>query len=36
MDYYAKKQTIHQDKIKELNKKTVAEGDAIIEYFGKK
>jgi hypothetical protein len=36
IDYYAKKQTIHQDKHKELIKKTVADGDAIIEYFVKK
>jgi hypothetical protein len=36
IDYYVKKQTIHQDKHKELNKKTIAEGDAIIEYFGNK
>jgi site-specific recombinase XerD len=36
IDYYAKKQTIHQDKNKELNKKTIAEGDAIIEYFENK
>jgi hypothetical protein len=36
IDYYAKKQTIHQDKHKESNKKTVADGDAIIDYFEKK
>ena len=36
IDYYVKKQTIHQDKHKELNKKTVAEGNSIIEYFDKK
>jgi hypothetical protein len=36
IDYYVKKQTIHQDKHKELNKKTTQEGDAIIEYFEKK
>jgi hypothetical protein len=36
IDYYVKKQTIHQDKHRELNKKTVADGDAIIEYFEKK
>jgi site-specific recombinase XerD len=36
IDYYVKKQTLHQDKHKESNKKTVAEGDAIIEYFENK
>jgi hypothetical protein len=36
IDYYVKKQTIHQDKHKELNKKKIAEGDAIIEYFENK
>jgi integrase len=36
IDYYVKKQTIHQDKYRELNKKTTQEGDAIIEYFEKK
>jgi len=36
IDYYAKKQTIHQDKNKELNKKTIQEGDTIIKYFENK
>jgi hypothetical protein len=36
IDYYVKKQTIHQDKHKELNKKSTQEGDAIIEYFENK
>jgi integrase len=36
IDYYVNKQTLHQDKHKELNKKTIQEGDAIIEYFEKK
>ena len=30
IDYYVKKQTIQQDKHRELNKKTTQEGDAII------
>jgi hypothetical protein len=30
IDYYVNKQTIHQDKHKELNKKTVAVGNSII------
>ena len=34
--YYVKKQTNHQDKHKELNKKSTQDGDAIIEYFEKK
>ena len=33
---YVNKQTLHQDKHRELNKKTTQEGDAIIEYFEKK
>jgi hypothetical protein len=36
IDYYAKKQTIHQDENRELNKKTTQEGDAIIDYFENK
>jgi hypothetical protein len=36
IDYYVNKQTLHQDKHRELNKKTTAEGNAIIEYFEKK
>jgi hypothetical protein len=36
IDYYVNKQILHQDKHKELNKKTTAERDAIIEYFEKK
>ena len=36
IDYYVNKQTLHQDKHRELNKKTIADGDAIIEYFEKK
>jgi len=36
IDYYVNKQTLHQDKHRELNKKTTAEGSAIIEYFEKK
>jgi integrase len=36
IDYYAKKQTIHQDKHKELNKKSTQEGNSIIEYFENK
>jgi hypothetical protein len=34
--YYVNKQTLHQDKHRELNKKTTQEGNAIIEYFEKK
>ena len=33
IDYYVKKQTIHQDENRELNKKTIAESYAIIKYF---
>ena len=36
IDYYVKKQTLHQDKHKELNKKTTQEGNGIIEYFENK
>jgi hypothetical protein len=36
IDYYVNKQTLHQDKHRELNKKTTTEGNAIIEYFEKK
>jgi hypothetical protein len=36
IDYYVNKQTIHQDKHRELNKKIIAEGDAIIKYFENK
>ena len=36
IDYYVNKQTLHQDKQRELNKNTTAEGNAIIEYFEKK
>jgi hypothetical protein len=36
IDYYVNKQTLHQDKHRELNKKTTQEGDAIIKYFEKK
>jgi hypothetical protein len=36
IDYYVNKQTLHQDKHRELNKKTTAEGNAIIEYFENK
>jgi hypothetical protein len=36
IDYYVNKQTIHQDKYREFNKKTIAEGDAIIKYFKNK
>jgi hypothetical protein len=36
IDYYVNKQTIHQDKHRKLNKKTIAEGDAIIKYFENK
>jgi hypothetical protein len=36
IDYYVKKQTIHQDKHKELNKKTTQEGNSIIEFFQNK
>jgi hypothetical protein len=36
IDYYVNKQTLHQDKHRELNKKTTQEGNAIIEYFEKK
>jgi hypothetical protein len=34
--YYVNKQTLHQDKHRELNKKTIQEGNAIIEYFKNK
>ena len=36
INYYVNKQTLHQDKHRELNKKTTAERSAIIEYFEKK
>ena len=36
IDYYVNKQTLHQDKHRELNKKSIAEGDAIIKYFENK
>jgi hypothetical protein len=36
IEHYAYEQTLHQDKHKELNKKTTQEGDAIIEYFENK
>jgi hypothetical protein len=36
IEHYAYEQKINQDKYRELNKKTTQEGDAIIEYFGKK
>jgi integrase len=36
IEHYAYEQKINQDKHKESNKKTVADGDAIIEYFEKK
>ena len=36
IDYYVNKQSFHQDRHEEINKKTIAEGDAIIEYFEKK
>jgi D-hexose-6-phosphate mutarotase len=36
IEHYAYEQKISQDEYKELNKKTTQEGDAIIEYFGKK
>jgi hypothetical protein len=36
IEHYAKKQTLHQDKHKELNKKTTQEGNSIIEYFENK
>jgi hypothetical protein len=36
IDYYVNKQTLHQDKHRELNTKTFAEGNSIIEYFEKK
>jgi hypothetical protein len=36
IDYYVKKQTLHQDKNRELNKKTIAEGNSIIKYFENK
>jgi len=36
IEHYAYEQTLHQDKHKELNKKSTQEGDAIIEYFEKK
>jgi hypothetical protein len=36
IDYYVNKQTLHQDKHRELNKKTTQEGNAIIEYFENK
>ena len=36
IDYYVNKQTLHQDKHRELNKKTTQEGNSIIEYFKNK
>jgi hypothetical protein len=36
IEHYVKKQTLHQDKHRELNKRTTQEGDAIIEYFENK
>ena len=36
IDFYVNKETLHQDKHRELNKKTTQEGDAIIEYFKNK
>jgi integrase len=36
IDYYVNKQTLHQDKHRELNKKTTTEGNAIIKYFENK
>jgi len=36
IDYYVNKQILHQDKHWELNKKTIAEKDAIIKYFENK
>ena len=36
IEHYAYEQKINQDKHRELNKKNVADGDAIIEYFEKK
>jgi integrase len=36
IEHYAYEQKINQDKHRELNKKSVAEGDAIIEYFENK
>ena len=36
IEHYAYEQKINQDKYRELNKKTTQEGDATIEYFGKK
>jgi hypothetical protein len=36
IDYYVNKQFLHQDKYREVNKKTIAEGDAVIKYFENK
>jgi site-specific recombinase XerD len=36
IDYNVKNQTLHQDKNRKLNKKTIAEGNSIIEYFENK